>query len=135
MSKRKSSIDEDEMRRILGREGPLLDAPPTVPEPSNANISIGVPASPGSIEPDVRRRRMAIPDFEETFLKPQDIRNRSALYVSGETKRKVLEVVRMIGSDRMTATSYLENIIQHHLALYKDDINRLYQERKFDTLL
>lgn len=28
MSKRKSSIDEDEMRRILGREGPLLDAPP-----------------------------------------------------------------------------------------------------------
>lgn len=41
----------------------------------------------------------------------------------------------MIGSDRMTATSYLENILLHHLALYKDDINRLYQERKIDTLL
>lgn len=134
MSKRKPSIDEDEMRRILGREGPLLDAPPTVPEPSNANISVSSPA-PGSIEPDARRRRMAIPDFEETFLKPQDIRNRSSLYVSGDTKRKILEVVRMIGSDRMTATSYVENILQHHLSLYKEDINRLYQERKIDTLL
>lgn len=130
MSKRKLSIDEDEMRRILGNEGPLLDAPPMIKEQASV-ISETVNAA----NADARRKRMAIPDFEETFLKPCDIRNRSALYVSGETKRKILEIARRIGSDRMTATSYVENILRHHLSLYKEEINRLYQDRNRDTLL
>lgn len=102
------------MRRILGSEGPLLDAPPTVEEPAE-NRSVTLSAM-NAEEPtaDARRRRMVIPDFEETFLKPLDIRNRSALYVSSDTKRKILDVVRRVGSDRMTATSYLENILRHH---------------------
>lgn len=130
MSKRKPSIDEDEMRRILGNEGPLLDAPSTIYEGEPENSETG-----NAPNAEARRKRMAIPDFEETFLIPCDIRNRSALYVSGDTKRKILEIARRLGTDRMTATSYVENILRHHLSLYKEEINRLYQERNTDTLL
>lgn len=70
-------------------------------------------------------------DFDRMFLQPRSIRARSALYVSSETKRKVLEV----GDQRTTATSYVENILRHHLDLYKDEINRLYQERTLQDLL
>lgn len=135
MAKRNPSIDEEEMRRVLGNQGPLLDAFP-LSENSPDNKSYQQPKA-GAEEPiaESRRRRMALPDFEQTFMNPQDIRNRSAIYVSGDTKRKIFEVVRNIGSDRMTATSYVENIIRHHLSLYKEEINRLYEERKNDTLL
>ena len=74
-------------------------------------------------------------DFDRMFLQPRSIRARSTLYVSSETKRKVLEVVRKVGDQHTTATSYVENIIRHHLDLYKDEINRLYQERNPQDLL
>ena len=74
-------------------------------------------------------------DFDRMFLQLRSIRARSALYVSSETKRKVLEVVRKVGDEHTTATSYVENILRHHLDLYKDEINRLYQERNPQDLL
>lgn len=74
-------------------------------------------------------------DFDRMFLQPRSISARSALYVSSETKRKVLEVVRKVGDEQTTATSYVENILRHHLDLYKDEINRLYQERNPQDLL
>lgn len=135
MAKRNPSIDEEEMRRVLGNQGPLLDAYQSSDDPP-VKKSAEQPKT-GAEEPitEIRRRRTALPDFEQAFMNPQDIRNRSAIYVSGDTKRKIFEVVRNIGSDRMTATSYVENIIRHHLSLYKEEINRLYEERKNDTLL
>lgn len=74
-------------------------------------------------------------DFDRMFLQPRSIRTRSTLYVSSETKRKVLEVVHKVGNQHTTAISYVENIIRHHLDLYKDEINRLYQERNPQDLL
>ena len=64
-----------------------------------------------------------------------DIRFRSALYVSIDTKRKVLEVVKKIGGEYMTVTSYVENILRHHLELYKDDINRIYKQKSTKNLI
>ena len=74
-------------------------------------------------------------DFDRMFLQPRSIRTRSTLYVSSETKRKVLEVVHKVVNHHTTAISYVENIIRHHLDLYKDEINRLYQERNPQDLL
>lgn len=74
-------------------------------------------------------------DFDRMFLQPRSISARSALYGSSETKRKILEVVRKVGDEHTTATSYVENILRHHLDLYKDEINRLYQERNPQDLL
>ena len=44
-----------------------------------------------------------------------EIRFRAAIYVDAETKRKILDVVRKIGPDRMTATSYADNILRWHI--------------------
>ena len=82
--------------------------------------------------PKSRRRRTAVPDFEQTFM---EIRQRAALYVSIGTKRKILEVVKKIGGEYMTATSYVENILRQHLELYKDDINRIHKEQNTKELL
>ena len=76
-----------------------------------------------------------IPDFKQTFMHEVDIRGRSALYVSQETKCKIQEVVRKIGGEHMTLTSYVENILRQHFELYKDEINRLHQEQNFHDIL
>ena len=35
----------------------------------------------------------------------------------------------MFGGERMTVTSYAEHILRQHLAQYKEEINRIYEER------
>lgn len=85
--------------------------------------------------PKFRRRRAAVPDFEQTFMTLMEIRQRAALYVSIGTKRKILEVVKKIGGEYMTATSYVEHILRQHLELYKDDINRIHKEQNTKELL
>ena len=85
--------------------------------------------------PKSRRRMAAVPDFEQTFMSLMDIHLRAALYVSIGTKRKILEVVKKIGGEYMTATSYVENILRQHLELYKDDINRIHKEQNTKELL
>lgn len=82
-----------------------------------------------------RRRTVVVPEFEPTFMSLLDIHIRGALYVSLETKRKILEVVKKIGGERMTATSYVEQILRQHLDLYKEEINRIYKERSTKDLL
>ena len=51
-------------------------------------------------------------DFDRMFLQPRSIRARSALYVSSETKRKVLEVVRKVGDEHTTATEHQNRIVR-----------------------
>ena len=64
-----------------------------------------------------------------------EIRFRAAIYVDAETKRKILDVVRKIGPDRMTATSYADNILRWHLETYREEINRLHNDRNSRDLL
>ncbi len=85
--------------------------------------------------PKSRRRTAAVPDYERTFMNLMEIRQRAALYVNLETQRKILEVVKKIGGERMTVTSYVEHILQQHLELYRDDINRIHKEQNTKELL
>lgn len=74
-------------------------------------------------------------DFEEIFLRPVDIHDRAGLYVSAETKRRIAEVVHNLGGRRMSMTSYVENILRRHLALHRDEINRLHRKRGTRNIL
>ncbi|WP_295943771.1 DUF3408 domain-containing protein [uncultured Alistipes sp.] len=141
---RKSKVEVDEalMRKMIAGEVPLsTNVMREVQEPERktedrANTAVWEITQQPATAPETRRRRTtAIPDFEQTFMTPMEIRQRAALYVSIETKRKILEVVKKIGGEYMTATSYVENILRQHLELYKDDINRIHKEQNTKELL
>lgn len=144
--KPKVEVDEGLVRQVIAGQLPLTTKvtreiedpaqqepqaePDVVVRDSEEEQDIPTPA------PEPRRRRtMVIPDFEQTYMIRHDIHVRSALYVSIDTKRKVLDVVKKIGSEYMTATSYVENIVQQHLELYKNDINRIYKQKSTQNLI
>ena len=95
------------------------------------------PSEPESASvPDIRRRRsMTLPDYKKTFLVRVDYDLRASLYVSAPTKRKILEVLKKIGGERLTATSYVDNILRHHLEMFRDQINRIHQEQNYHNII
>ena len=82
-----------------------------------------------------RRRTMPLPDYEQTFLQPVNYDLRASLYVSRATKLKILEIVKKIGNERLTATSFVDNILRHHITTFRDEINRIYKIRNKETIV
>ena len=78
---------------------------------------------------------MTLPDYKKTFLVRVDYDLRASLYVSATTKRKILEVLKKIGGERLTATSYVDNILRHHLEIFRDEINRIHQEQNYHNII
>ena len=145
--KPKVEVDEGLVRQVIAGQLPLTtkvtreiedpaqQEPQAEPDVAARDSGEETQDSPAPAPEPRRRRTMVIPYFEQTYMTRHDIHVRSALYVSIDTKRKVLDVVKKIGSEYMTATSYVENIVRQHLELYKDDINRIYKQKSTKNLI
>ena len=122
------AIDEDMLREAVGGQSS-----------GGSMLEVAEQQSAGSEEqselPAIRRRRMTLPDYEATFLKPVRVKVRTALYVSEETRCKISEVARKIGTGRVSVIGYVENILRNHLEIYKAEINRLHREQNSRDLL
>lgn len=153
MAKRqKTEIDEGLIRKMIAgeasprekstqedastKESPELHGPAEpVPEPETADAP-AVDELPQSFAAENRRRRtMSLPDYEQTFLQPVNYDLRASLYVSRATKLKILEIVKKIGNERLTATSFVDNILRHHITTFRDEINRIYKTRNKETIV
>jgi hypothetical protein len=135
VKKQNPRIDEELVRQMIGGQAPLTEnvVVDTDAEPHPEDVP--PPEATSAAEP--RRRRAALPDFEKTFLLPQDNtrKSRSSIYVSAHIKRMITEVVKKIGQEHMTVTAYVDNILRHHLELYKDDINRIHKEQNSKNII
>ena len=158
MAKRqKTEIDEGLIRKMIAGEAsprkkdiqeefsPKGTSDPSIPNEPSSNPdkkdeetidSLLTDETPqGSGGENRRRRSMTLPDYEQTFLQPVNYDLRASLYVSRATKLKVLEIVKKIGDERLTATSFVDNILRHHITTFRDEINRIYKTRNKETIV
>ena len=120
--------------RVIPEQIPIPAEPPSVPEIDTEKIPDETPSVPAAQEPR-RRRTPPLSDYERMFLTPVEYGIRATLYVNASTKRKILEILKRIGGERLSATSYVDNILQHHIETFRDDINRLDRKRNFEKLV
>lgn len=147
---RKTAIDIDDilLREVASRRsasGSVLDmapgdAPATAlpeeaPDPEPVRESVQEPVQEEARPARSRRQGTAPSPYEEVFLRRGVVRERSAVYVSAETKRRLSEVVRRLGWSSISVTTYVENILAHHLELFREEINRLYRQKNNKDIL
>lgn len=126
--RRSGEIDEELLRQAVSRQsrsGSVLDAATGSDRDSRPPASDPQPDPPVADQPsETRRKRIALPDYDETFMHPVILRQRVTIYIDQQTKRKISDVVQRIGRGRVTLSGYIENILTNHLELYRDEINR-----------
>ena len=129
------SIDEDLLRDLVGG----VPRPDAVPIPSvplePPDVSSMKTAEAADTSPEVRRRKVTLPDYESTFLKSKTVRHRMTVSISENTKKKLSAVVQYLGTPDLSISGLVENILSHHLDLYRDEINRLYRNRQNREIL
>lgn len=78
--------------------------------------------------PRKKKNQTASLDYESTFLNRNELRNRQGLYIDKENYEVLQTLVRSIRTERLSVSGLVDNIINHHIELYGDEINRIYEE-------
>lgn len=66
--------------------------------------------------------------YQQQFLSKNELSNRQGLYIDKDNYEVLQTLVRSIRSERLSVSGLVDNIIKHHIELYGDDINRIFEE-------
>ena len=81
-----------------------------------------VPASQRRISS--RQRKLSLDEYRKVFFQVPRIEDRKPVFVSGEVRDRLDEVVRRLGGRGMSASGFVENLARLHLEAYREDIEQ-----------
>ena len=138
-------VDEELMRQMIAGQAPLdSKVVRRIPEPEEENTDApeGNTSAPTAEKNKCRHpndyckgacwiptEKIILPDFERTFFAPVDCRNRSAIYVSAQTKRKVSEILHLLGNESTRLTALVDNMLRFVMDIYSDELNYLHEKK------
>ena len=102
----KRIFDEEALRQAIGRQSSHGSVLRTPEDPTTDDEPAPPPEAVASEACEPRRRRLRMPDYEQTFLCVSDVQRRAGIYASEETKRKLLDVVQLLGRGNLSPVSY-----------------------------
>lgn len=71
-----------------------------------------------------KQRRLSLDEYRTTYLQVPKIADRKPMFLSGEVRDRLDEVVRRLGGRGMSVSGLVENLARLHLEAYKDDIEQ-----------
>lgn len=76
-----------------------------------------------------KKKKQSVIDYESVFLIRNELQNRQGLYIDKEnydTLQSLINVIRR--KSKLSVSGLVDNIIRHHIDLYEEDINRIFDE-------
>jgi hypothetical protein len=70
-------------------------------------------------------------DYKSLFVResPVTARTGKMVYVRQEFHDSLKALCGVLGDDGVTLSGYIDNVLAHHIETYRDDMNRLYNEK------
>jgi hypothetical protein len=88
--------------------------------------------NPESLKEEIRRRRGKPQDYESLFIRRAGgitAREGKTVYIRKEYHDRILKIVRVMGGNDLSLFSYLDNVLEHHFALFQEEITTLYNKK------
>ena len=88
--------------------------------------------NPESLKEENRRRRGKSQDYESLFIREAGgvtAREGKTVYIRKQYHDRILKIVRVIGGNDLSLFSYLDNVLEHHFALFQQEITTLYNKK------
>lgn len=71
-----------------------------------------------------KQRRLSLDEYRSTFLQVPKISDRKPVFVSHEVRDRLDKIVRYFGGRGMSVSGLVENLVRHHLEIYREDIEQ-----------
>lgn len=135
MAKRHTvEVDEEYLREVMAggavshrKEEPVKQVNQPPPASTTENPVKKEPEEPAEMEKAAKpgRKKRELQAYEEVFLQRKASVPRRQTYISIEIYDKILRFLPVL-TRGMSVTAYIDNVLAHHLDLYKDEINEMY---------
>jgi hypothetical protein len=132
MAKRPTvEVDEEYLKEVMaggaGFPKKTEAVKPPVKEEKEPGIQPVETVEPKETAKSVKKKK-EVQDYEPVFLQRKAGVPRRQTYISAALYEKVSRFLPVIANG-LSVTAYLDNILTHHLDLYKEDINELYERK------
>ena len=96
---------------------------------STESSQLTVPIVPTEVTEPIRRtsskqRKASLDEYREQFLRAPKITDRQPVFISRATRDSIDDLVRRLGERRMSVSGFLENLANHHLELYAEEVEQ-----------
>ena len=121
-------IDEELLLASIGRrtqDGTLRPAQ----EPSPVQ-----PVTREKAQRESGRRKRQDEDYNELFLRRNEIKTRQCVYISRDVHGKILRIVNDIAGGEISVGGYVDTVLRQHLEQHKERINELYKKQREDLI-
>lgn len=71
-----------------------------------------------------KQRRLSLDEYRATYLRVPKITDRKPVFVSGEVRDRLDEIVRRLGGRGMSVSGLVENLARLHIEAYREDIEQ-----------
>lgn len=75
-------------------------------------------------QPDMGK--VTVSTYRKVFLRPKIFRTRQCVYISLKNQEIISSLIRMLDDREITIGGYIDNILDEHFKIYKDEIKNLY---------
>lgn len=101
---------------------------------SETSLNTDAEVLPPNNKEEPRRRRSKGQDYESLFIhnSVSDTRNSNTAYIRRDLHKRLMRIVQVVGDNKVTLYSYLNNILEHHFLMYQEDIETLYKKHHTD---
>lgn len=140
MTKREAfSVNEERLKEIMAKETSSDGTPkrkqveeePQVPQAQDAPEKS--PATPKKANRTASTVTDKVERYEEAFLSRKESVHRKQTYISYETYRKLARILPLL-SERMTVPVFLDNVLDHHLKKYEEELGELVRRNTQNSL-
>jgi hypothetical protein len=69
-----------------------------------------------------KQRKESLEDYRQAFLTAPKIDDRKPVFISREVRDSLDEIARKLGSRGMSVSGFVENLVRHHLDIYREDV-------------
>ena len=128
-------IDEELLLASIGRRTqdgtlrPAQEVPAAAPEPSPVQ-----PVTREKAQRESGRRKRQDEDYNELFLRRNEIKTRQCVYISRDVHGKILRIVNDIAGGEISVGGYVDTVLRQHLEQHKERINELYKKQREDLI-
>ncbi|MFI3293838.1 MAG: DUF3408 domain-containing protein [Rikenellaceae bacterium] len=71
-----------------------------------------------------KQRKESMAEYRQMYLTPPKIVDRQTIFISRELRDRIDRIVRQIGDRKLSVSGFVQNVLQHHLEIYGEDIER-----------
>lgn len=120
---------------LSARATDMPDGKPQVPagkeagQAEVAGVSTPVPTEAVKNEPE-RRRKVNKPDYEGLFIHEAYVTAREGkqVYISKEYHERIQKIIQVVGKNKLSIASYLNNVLAQHFSYFQDDIEESFEK-------